>query len=109
MNCSRSVTKNFAAPAASPSTNWPLPRGHLDLMHGNLCSSPSFWWRSVLVTVALVRTNATASEFRFDHDTFMFANQTVFEYHEGHPSLRKPSAVKRDAYKRHCFVLCRTV
>jgi hypothetical protein len=78
-------------------------------MHGNLCSSPSFWWRSVLVTVALVRTNATASEFRFDHDTFMFANQTVFEYHEGHPSLRKPSAVKRDAYKRHCFVLCRTV
>ena len=46
--------------------------------------------------------------FRFDGDTFAFANQTVFEYHEGHASLRRPSATKRDAYNRHCFVMCRT-
>src|SRR5262249_26881965 len=52
--------------------------------------------------------SAGEPEFRFDRDTFGFANQTVFEYHEGHPSLRKKSVVKQDAYNRHCFVLCRT-
>jgi len=61
---------------------------------------------------AAVANSATAGtaerDFRFDRDTFAFANQTVFEYHEGHASLRKPSGVKRDAYNRHCFVLCRT-
>jgi len=46
------------------------------------------------------------AEFRFDRDTLSFANQTVFEYHEGH-ALAKKSVVKRDAYNRHCFVLCR--
>jgi len=51
---------------------------------------------------------ADDAQFRFDRDTFAFANQTVFEYHEGHASLRKTSKVKRDAYNRHCFVMCRT-
>ena len=50
----------------------------------------------------------TTFPFRFDRDTFAFANQTVFEYHEGHASLRRPSATKRDAYNRHCFVMSRT-
>jgi hypothetical protein len=75
---------------------------------GNLRRSVGFCWLSLLVAVAAERTSAAAPEFRFDRDTFAFANQTVFEYHEGHPSLRKPSTVRRDAYKRHCFVLCRT-
>ena len=63
-----------------------------------------------LSAVAISATSARAiePEFRFDRDTLAFANQTVFEYHEGHASLRKKSAVKRDAYNRHCFVLCRT-
>ena len=63
-----------------------------------------------LSAVAISATPARAVEpnFRFDRDTFAFANQTVFEYHDGHASLRKKSTVKRDAYNRHCFVLCRT-
>jgi hypothetical protein len=58
--------------------------------------------------ISAALASASEPEFRFDRDTFAFANQTVFEYHQGHPSLRKKSAVKQDAYNRHCFVLCRT-
>jgi hypothetical protein len=65
-------------------------------------------WLSVAAAVTLARVSAVASEFQFDRDTFGFANQTVFEYHEGHASLRK-GPTKRDAYKRHCFVMCRTI
>jgi hypothetical protein len=63
-----------------------------------------------LSAVAISATTARAAEpnFHFDRDTFAFANQTVFEYHDGHASLRKKSTVKRDAYNRHCFVMCRT-
>ena len=63
-----------------------------------------------LSAIAISATPARAVEpnFHFDRDTFAFANQTVFEYHDGHASLRKNSTVKRDAYNRHCFVLCRT-
>jgi hypothetical protein len=62
----------------------------------------------VFASVTVAHARDTTSTFRFDRDTFAFANQTVFEYHEGHASLRKPSATKRDAYNRHCFVMCRT-
>jgi hypothetical protein len=65
-------------------------------------------WLSAVVVMSVAPSSAAEPEFRFDRDTFAFANQTVFEYHEGHASLRKKSAVKRDAYNRHCFVLCRT-
>jgi hypothetical protein len=65
-------------------------------------------WLSAVALISLAPAGAAEPEFRFDRDTFAFANQTVFEYHEGHPSLRKPSTVKRDAYNRHCFVMCRT-
>jgi hypothetical protein len=58
--------------------------------------------------VTFARADVARSDFCFDRDIFAFANQTVFEYHEGHASLRKPSATKRDAYNRHCFVMCRT-
>ncbi len=63
-----------------------------------------------IVAVAIKATPVSADEprFNFDRDTFAFANQTVFEYHAGHASLRKKSSVKRDAYNRHCFVMCRT-
>ena len=77
-------------------------------MFGTLGKSVWACWLSVIAALTLARASVVASEFDFDRDTFAFANQTVFEYHEGHASLRKPSAVKRDAYNRHCFVLCRT-
>jgi hypothetical protein len=65
-------------------------------------------WLSAVAVISVAAVSAAEPEFRFDRDTFAFANQTVFEYHEGHASLRKASTVKRDAYNRHCFVLCRT-
>ncbi len=76
-------------------------------MFGTWGKSVGFCWLSA-VAVMLTGPSVIASDFRFDRDTFAFANQTVFEYHEGHPSLRRGSSVRRDMYKRHCFVLCRT-
>jgi hypothetical protein len=68
----------------------------------------SMGWLGVFAVVTVVQARDATSAFRFDRDTFAFANQTVFEYHEGHASLRRPSATKRDAYNRHCFVMSRT-
>ena len=65
-------------------------------------------WLGVFAAVTFAHAGGAASEFRFHRDTFAFANQTVFEYHQGHASLRKASATKRDAYNRHCFVMSRT-
>ncbi|MFL6597107.1 MAG: hypothetical protein ACJ8KF_03990 [Chthoniobacterales bacterium] len=65
-------------------------------------------WLGAFAAVTFAQAGSTTSGFRFDRDTFAFANQTVFEYHEGHASLRKSSATKRDAYDRHCFVMSRT-
>ena len=66
------------------------------------------WWLGAFAAVAFARADTATTEFRFDRDTFAFANQTVFEYHEGHASLRKSSATRKDAYNRHCFVMSRT-
>src|SRR6184192_1629632 len=77
-------------------------------MFGTWGKSVGAWWLGAFAAVAFARADGAASDFRFDRDTFAFANQTVFEYHEGHASLRKASATKRDAYNRHCFVMCRT-
>jgi hypothetical protein len=77
-------------------------------MFGTWGNSVRVWWFGAIAVVTSASATTAPSKFRFDRDTFAFANQTVFEYHEGHPSLRKPSTVRRDAYKRHCFVLCRT-
>src|SRR5207248_10375669 len=68
----------------------------------------SMGWLGVFAIVTLAHARDTTSAFGFDSDTFAFANQTVFEYHEGHASLRRPSTTKRDTYNRHCFVMCRT-
>jgi hypothetical protein len=49
--------------------------------------------------------------FEFGRDTFSFANETVFEYREGHARLRTSSSDKSrpDAYTRRCFVMSRAV
>ena len=65
-------------------------------------------WLGIFAAATAAHGWDATSAFRFDRDTFAFANQTVFEYHEGHASLRKSSATKRDAYNRHCFVMSRT-
>src|SRR2546429_749266 len=67
----------------------------------------SMGWLGVFAIVTLAHARDTTAAFGFDSDTFAFANQTVFEYHEGHASLRRPSATKRAAYNRHCFVMAR--
>jgi hypothetical protein len=77
-------------------------------MLGMWGKSLGIWWLGAFAAVAFARLGVAASDFRFDRDTFAFANQTVFEYHQGHASLRKSSATKKDAYNRHCFVMSRT-
>src|SRR5205809_1040411 len=103
----RNGIKNFVALVYLQEERPPAPR-RLDTMFGSGGKSAGVCWLAAVTIIMLARANAGATEFRFDRDTIAFANQTVFEYHEGHPSLRKPSTVRRDAYKRHCFVLCRT-
>src|SRR5207244_6777422 len=105
--CWKGDIKNFAGWVSSQEVKALAPRLALDVMFGTWGKSVGVWLTAV-AAVTLPRVTATASEFHFDRDTFAFANQTVFEYHEGHPSLRRGSAVKKDAYNRHCFVLCRT-
>jgi hypothetical protein len=77
-------------------------------MFSSLGKTAGVCWLSVVAAATAAQTRAAESDFRFDRDTFDFANQTVFEYHEGHASLRRGSSVKKDAYNRHCFVMCRT-
>src|SRR5215472_17482153 len=77
-------------------------------MFGTWAKSVGACWLCAFAAVTFARADGTSPEFHFDRDTFAFANQTVFEYHEGHASLRKRSATKQDAYNRHCFVMCRT-
>jgi hypothetical protein len=84
-----------------------LPRLGFDVMFWIWGKSVGACWLGVSATVTFAWAGNATSEFRFDRDTFAFANQTVFEYHEGHASLRS-SPTKRDAYNRHCFVMCRT-
>lgn len=78
------------------------------MMFGNWGKSLVVCWPALIALISPVSAATAGSQFDFDRDTFAFANQTVFDYHEGHASLRKPSTVRRDAYNRHCFVLCRT-
>ncbi len=85
-----------------------MPPLALDVMVSTLGKTVGICWLSALAAAIAAQASAAESDFRFDRDTFDFANQTVFEYHEGHASLRSGSAVKKDAYNRHCFVMCRT-
>jgi hypothetical protein len=61
----------------------------------------------VFAIFALVSTSVAASDFHFDRETFAFANQTVFEYREGHAYAREETNQHKKAYNRRCFVLCR--
>jgi len=79
-----------------------------DVMFGTWAKFVGACWLGVFASVTFACAGSATPEFRFDRDTFAFANQTVFEYHEGHASLRKSSGTKRDAYNRHCFVMSRT-
>jgi hypothetical protein len=65
----------------------------------------------LLVPTGLVAYEAptapAAHPFRYDTDTFAFANETVFNYVDG--SVQKPAAgaaLPRD-YTRRCFIVCR--
>ncbi len=60
----------------------------------------------VLAGVWLATAAEASPPFAFDRDTLSFANDTVFAYENGHPSLRKDSA---DRYTARCFVMCRAV
>jgi len=62
-----------------------------------------------LLAAAFVATNAQASDFNFYHDTFAFANATVFKYYKGIAFLRAPSGKTDPAnsYTRRCFVMTR--
>ena len=91
-----------------PKAKQSLPRLAFDVMFGTWGKSVGGWWLGAFAAVTFAPVGGIASEFHFDRDTFAFANQTVFEYQEGHASLRKSSATKRDAYNRHCFVMSRT-
>jgi len=75
---------------------------------GNWRTSAVFCWLILSVAIALAPASAAASEFHFDRDTVGFANSTVFEYREGHPSLRQREKGEPKRYTRRCFVLCRT-
>ena len=74
----------------------------------NWRTTAGFCWLSLFVAAASPRPSTTTPAFRFDRDTFAFANQTVFEYREGRPYARKKSNQWGDVYNRRCFVLCRT-
>jgi hypothetical protein len=71
--------------------------------------STFFFCLTAVVAPLIARSSGAAPNFRFDRDTFAFANETVFEYREGHASLRKSPADKGrpKPFTRRCFVLCR--
>ncbi len=52
-----------------------------------------------------------AARFQFERDTFAFANETVFEYQDGHPHLRGPATngTPQKRYASRCFVMTRAV
>src|SRR4029453_3548395 len=108
MNCSRSATKNFAESASSPKAKRQPIRIALDVILRNWHTTAVFCWLSAFVAVASARSSTTTPAFRFARDTLAFANQTVFEYREGHAYARKKSKQRGDVYNRRCFVLCRT-
>jgi hypothetical protein len=64
-----------------------------------------------LFLIAATTTSTTGSNFRFDRDTFAFANETVFEYRDGHPRLRGSPATRTHPkrYASRCFVMTRAV
>ncbi len=64
--------------------------------------------RLALLAGALAATGVAQarSSLEFERNTFAFANETVFAYRDGHPSLRSGST---ELYARRCFVMSRAV
>jgi hypothetical protein len=73
------------------------------------CRGSARYSSLIFFLTAATTTSATGSNFRFDRDTFAFANETVFEYQDGLPHVRKPSAPenRRRPYTNRCFVMSR--
>ncbi|HXM33209.1 MAG TPA: hypothetical protein VN921_06105 [Chthoniobacterales bacterium] len=70
------------------------------LAHGAVFSGACLWISAAGAAVG--------PSFSFDRDTFAFANETVFEYHQGHASLRHENgAQKPKRFTSHCFVMSR--
>jgi hypothetical protein len=63
----------------------------------------------LFLIAATTAKSATGSNFRFDRDTFAFANETVLEYRDGQAHLRKPATAenRRRPYTSRCFVMSR--
>jgi hypothetical protein len=80
----------------------------LHVIRSNSRTAAGVWQLGAFVALVLLRSSATASDFRFDRDTVGFANSTVFGYREGHPYLRQRAKGEPKRYTRRCFVLCRT-
>ncbi len=80
-------------------------------MFGSWGKSTGVCWLTAVAAVAVTRAGATASEFRFDRDTFAFQNATVLKYHDGIAFFRPKSEADDPAnkYTRRCFVMTRTV
>jgi hypothetical protein len=76
------------------------------VVHAARTRSTYFFW-AVVFFAPLVARGSGAPNFRFDHDTLAFANETVFEYREGHAYSRKSDSHRVRPYTRRCFVLCR--
>lgn len=78
---------------------------------GSCRGSANSCWLVLFFVAALLAKNAPGSDFRFDRDTFAFANETVFEYRDGLAYLRRPWATENHPrpYTRRCFVMSRMV
>lgn len=76
---------------------------------GSCRGSASFCSLALFLIAATTTKSASSSNFRFDRDTFAFANETVFEYRDGLAHLREPSAAanRRRPYTSRCFVMSR--
>lgn len=73
----------------------------------NLCHFPIRKIFLLSVLGASVGAQASASApVLFERDTFAFANDTVFAYRDGHPSVRQESS---NRYTTRCFVMSRAV
>jgi hypothetical protein len=83
--------------------------GSIRQLEGFVRGRTFFLCFTAVLAPLIARSSGAAPDFRFDRDTLAFANETVFEYREGHASLRNSSANKGPKpFTRRCFVLCRT-
>src|SRR6187397_2558720 len=90
-NCWRNDIKNFGGWVCFPKAKMSRPQLAFNVMSRRWAKSGVACWIAAFAAVTFARAGAI-SAFRFDHDTFAFANETVFEYQDGHASLWKSSA-----------------